>query len=124
MLLLAIAAGIGVMLSMAGDFGTYASFKDVMSMPNREHQIVGHLASDKDLVYDPAKDPNYFSFFLKDEHGIEKQVVYKGAKPQDFERSEQIVLTGKMESDYFLAKSILLKCPSKYKDEQTSFSSN
>jgi len=40
--------------------------------------------------------------------------VFNGAKPQDFERSEQIVLTGKMKGDEFLASKILMKCPSKY----------
>jgi cytochrome c-type biogenesis protein CcmE len=40
------------------------------------------------------------------------------SKPQDFERSEQIVLTGKMKGDEFVATDILMKCPSKYKDEE------
>lgn len=40
------------------------------------------------------------------------------AKPQDFERSEQVVLTGKMDGDEFVATEILMKCPSKYKDEE------
>jgi len=44
--------------------------------------------------------------------------VFSGSKPQDFERSEQIVLTGKMEGGEFRASKILMKCPSKYnKDE-------
>jgi cytochrome c-type biogenesis protein CcmE len=40
-------------------------------------------------------------------------------KPQDFERSEQIVLTGKMRGEDFVASDMLMKCPSKYKDEET-----
>jgi cytochrome c-type biogenesis protein CcmE len=45
-------------------------------------------------------------------------VVFNGSKPQDFERSEQIVLTGKMIGNEFHASKILMKCPSKYtKDE-------
>ena len=40
------------------------------------------------------------------------------AKPQDFELSEQIVLTGKMQGDVFMASDMLMKCPSKYKDEE------
>ena len=46
-----------------------------------------------------------------------KKVLYHGTKPQDFERSEQIVLVGKMkEEGDFQASSILMKCPSKYND--------
>ena len=33
------------------------------------------------------------------------------------EKSERIVLKGRMQSDYFECKDILLKCPSKYKDD-------
>ena len=36
------------------------------------------------------------------------------SKPQDFEKSEQIVVIGKMEAGNFVASDILMKCPSKY----------
>jgi cytochrome c-type biogenesis protein CcmE len=50
--------------------------------------------------------------------GEEKKVVLNAAKPQDFELSEQIVITGKMKGDEFHASDLLMKCPSKYKDEE------
>lgn len=53
-----------------------------------------------------------------DEDGEETKVVFRGAKPQDIERSEKLVLTGQMTGDTFHASKILMKCPSKYnKDE-------
>jgi len=42
----------------------------------------------------------------------------KRPKPQDFELSEEIVVTGSIQGDEFVGKDILLKCPSKYKDEE------
>ena len=45
-------------------------------------------------------------------------MILKMAKPHDFEKSEKVVLTGKVEGDQFIASSVLLKCPSKYKDEE------
>ena len=39
---------------------------------------------------------------------------YNGTKPNDFERSEQIVIIGKMKGEEFAASGILMKCPSKY----------
>jgi cytochrome c-type biogenesis protein CcmE len=42
------------------------------------------------------------------------KVIYNGAKPQDFEMSEQIVVTGRAENGVFKADKILMKCPSKY----------
>jgi cytochrome c-type biogenesis protein CcmE len=76
------------------------------------------LAKDKEMYYNPEKDPNYFSFYMKDEEGVEKKVILKSAKPQDFEKSESIVLTGSMAGDEFVATDMLMKCPSKYKDEE------
>jgi cytochrome c-type biogenesis protein CcmE len=45
-------------------------------------------------------------------------VVFTGTKPQDFERSEQIVLTGQMRGKEFHASKILMKCPSKYTQDK------
>ena len=70
------------------------------------------------MIYKPEKDPNLFSFYVTDKKGESKKVILKAAKPQDFELSEQIVVTGKMVGDEFIAKDVLLKCPSKYKDEE------
>ena len=51
-----------------------------------------------------------------DNKGIEKKVVLYKSVPQDFQKSEQIVLIGKMKGDEFHANEILMKCPSKYND--------
>ena len=77
-------------------------------------QVIGHLDKQKELYYDAEKDANYFSFFVRDKKGAECKVIFTGTKPQDFERSEQIVLTGHMEGNDFHATKILMKCPSKY----------
>ena len=58
-----------------------------------------------------------FSFYMFDEQGVERKVIYFNAKPQDFEKSEKVVIIGSMKGDTFVAKSLLLKCPSKYNDE-------
>ena len=93
------------------------SFKDARST-GRLVKIVGQLAKEKDMVYDPVKDPNHFSFYVTDKSGETLKVILNAAKPQDFELSEQIVVTGKMQDGVFMAKDVLLKCPSKYKDEE------
>ena len=70
------------------------------------------------MEYNPSKDPNYFSFYVVDNNQEEHKVVLLAAKPQDFELSEQIVITGEMRDDVFMASDMLMKCPSKYKDEE------
>jgi cytochrome c-type biogenesis protein CcmE len=76
------------------------------------------LVKDKDIVYDPQVDANRLEFFMRDNDGEVRRVIFLGSKPQDFERSEQIVLTGKMKDNVFLASSLLMKCPSKYKNNE------
>ena len=111
-----VAVAVGLLLDAASDVSTYGTFSEA---PNgRKVKIAGQLSKDKEMVYQPEVDPNYFSFYLRDTHGEERKVVLLAAKPQDFELSEQIVLTGKMKGDEFVATDILMKCPSKYKDEE------
>ena len=61
-------------------------------------------------------NPDEFLFSMIDNKGVVKQVVLHKSKPQDFEKSEQIVLIGKMKDGNFHANDILMKCPSKYNE--------
>jgi cytochrome c-type biogenesis protein CcmE len=115
---LMVAAAIALLMNSAKDMSTYANF-DEAENKSRQVKVAGQLVKDKPMVYDPIKDPNYFSFFIKDGEGQERKVVLLKSKPQDFELSEQIVVTGQMQKNgEFLASDMLLKCPSKYKDEE------
>jgi len=112
-----IALAIGIIISTYADSSTYGSFTDAKETESELH-VVGQLNKEKELFYNPQQDANYFAFYMKDNKGLECKVVFNGSKPQDFERSEQIVLTGKMVGNEFHASKILMKCPSKYtKDE-------
>ena len=99
------------------DTTTYATFEDALTSGTRV-KIAGQLSIDKEMVYQPEVNPDLFTFFIKDRNGEEKKVVLQAARPQDFELSEQIVVTGEMRGDEFWASDMLLKCPSKYKDEE------
>lgn len=112
-----IGVAIFLLSQVAGDMSTYATFKDA-DQAEKKVKIAGQLAKDKEIIYDPAKDPNYTSFYMRDSEGEERKIVLLAAKPQDFELSEQLVLTGSMEGNTFVATDMLTKCPSKYKDEE------
>jgi len=116
-LLVVIAVMIGFIITVASDYSQYKTFKTASVAPDKAFQVVGFLQKDKEIAYDPKKDANFFSFYMKDESGEIKKVVFNGTKPEDFERSEQIVLTGKMKGDTFYASSLLMKCPTKYKNK-------
>ncbi|WP_207425475.1 cytochrome c maturation protein CcmE [Pedobacter sp. SYSU D00535] len=112
-----IAIAIGVIISTYADSSTYGTFSDAQETETELH-VVGTLQKEKELIYNPKKDANYFAFYMLDNNGKECKVVFRGTKPQDFERSEQIVLTGKMVGSEFQASKILMKCPSKYNKDQ------
>lgn len=123
-----IAIAIGVIISTTGNASSYVSFGEAKEMAangnSSKIHVVGKLPKSGDgkivgMVYDPQLDPNYFSFDLTDQNGLTQKVVYANPKPQDFERSEQIVIIGGYnEKNVFVADKILMKCPSKYQDEE------
>ena len=116
-LIVIIAVAISMILVIYTDSSTYSTFTEAKEK-NTELYVVGVLNKGKTLHYDPVKDANHFSFYMYDNDSVECQVVFNGSKPQDIERSEQIVLTGKMDGNVFLASKILMKCPSKYNKDQ------
>ncbi len=121
--LVLVAVAIGAIVSTFADSSTYSDFNEAKKSGADIH-VVGQLELDKPLEYNPIKDANYFAFYLKDNKGESCKVVFRGTKPQDFERSEKIVLTGKMGEGCFEADKILMKCPSKYNKDQVEVNSN
>ncbi|MCI5057643.1 MAG: cytochrome c maturation protein CcmE [Flavobacteriales bacterium] len=115
-LLVLIAACIGIILSTMTDASTYANFQTAFNAEGSEFHVVGTLVKGKELVYDPKVNPDLCSFYMQDKNGVEKKVKLLKSKPQDFERSEQIVVIGQANGEEFIAKDILMKCPSKYND--------
>lgn len=125
--LIIIAVAIGIIVSTAGDASTYVDFTEAERMAqngdDESIHVVGKLKKDQagnitDILYQPEVDPNYFVFTLKDNNQQERKVVYRSPKPQDFDKSEQVVVIGKIKDDHFEAEKILLKCPSKYDNEK------
>ncbi|MFN8275971.1 MAG: cytochrome c maturation protein CcmE [Chitinophagales bacterium] len=116
--LVAVALCVGTIIAMTGDYTTYANFAQAKAKKDDVVHVVGYLVKDREMIYDPQKDPNYFAFTMTDKEGNQEKVWYKGSKPQDFERSEQLVVKGKMEGDCFHASEILMKCPSKYVNDE------
>lgn len=114
--IIVIAVAIGVIFVSLKNTSTYADFTEALNNPGTEYHVVGKLDKTQPQIYEPRINPDEFLFSMVDNKGVVKQVVLHKSKPQDFEKSEQIVLIGKMEGDNFHANDILMKCPSKYND--------
>ena len=109
-----IAVAIAVIIGTIADSSTYATFSEAAKYSGVEVHVIGQLNKERELIYNPEENANLFAFYLIDKDGEERKVLFNGTKPQDFERSEQIVLSGKINGDVFIASKILMKCPSKY----------
>jgi len=100
---------------MYGDSSTYVDFKTAVTNSDRDYHVIGTLDKEKPMEYHPEKNANLFSFYMLDSLGYEMKVLYHNTKPQDFERSEKIVIVGRaLSAQEFEATQVLLKCPSKY----------
>ncbi len=118
-LLVLIAISIAVLLSFMGDITTYDTVTSAKEKPGKFVHLIAKM-EENSLVYDPVKNPNYLSFTAVDSLGNSIKVVYHNTKPTDIEKSERLVLKGKVQGDQFECKDILLKCPSKYKDDMNA----
>jgi cytochrome c-type biogenesis protein CcmE len=123
--LIVIAIAVSMILSTVGDASVYVAFSDARGLAkdgkSSAVHVVGELPRSADgkkmgMVYEPKIDPNRFEFVMIDSLNNKELVVYNKPKPQDIDKSEKVVVVGKMnlEKNCFEADQILLKCPSKY----------
>ena len=117
-ILVAIAVAIGGLLMYSVDFSTYDSIESAKNKQGKYVHLIAKLDRKYPIEYNAIKDPNYLSFYAVDSLGASTKVVYRNTKPAELEQSERIVLKGRMKGDIFECDNILLKCPSKYKDDK------
>lgn len=120
-----IAISIMIIVSTAGDASSYVTFKEAHSMSvngkNASIHVVGTLKksiSGEIVGIYPSQDKLSFTFLMVDQNGEEQEVFYNEPMPHDFLRSEQVVVIGSYKGDAFVADKILMKCPSKYQEEE------
>jgi cytochrome c-type biogenesis protein CcmE len=122
--LVLIAAAITILISYTGNLTTYETVASAKQKQGKFVNLIAKLDKSQPMEYDAVKNPNYLAFTAVDTLGNSVRVVYHNTKPTDMEKSERIVLKGKMQDDHFECKDILLKCPSKYKDDTKMVSEN
>tara|TARA_B100001093_G_C26768879_1_gene989145 strand:- start:789 stop:1187 length:399 start_codon:yes stop_codon:yes gene_type:complete len=115
-LILLVSVIIGIIISLTYNASTYITFVESEKFMGEEFTVIGELNKEKEIIYDPYV--NQLTFFAFDSLSNERKVFYYDVKPQDFERSEKVTMTGFATDSGFVAKTILMKCPSKYNENQ------
>lgn len=117
LLIIVLAIVVSVLISTADSSSEYANFTKAQKYQETEFTIIGNLNKEKPIQYNPQTNPNLVTFYMTDKNGKELKVILNSSKPQDMERSEDVVVKGRYKDDVFYANTILLKCPSKYQEE-------
>ena len=123
--LVIIVVAVGIIVLTAGDASTYVNFGQAQKMAAEGSttpiHVVGQLKKDEAghiVGLENSIDKLSFSFLLIDDNLKEQKVYYNEPMPPDFLRSEKVVVIGSYQGDQFIAKKILLKCPSKYQEQK------
>lgn len=113
-----VALGLAGVVAVVSDVDTYKTFNSAKELPDgKTATVIGELTEVEKIQFDPEIDPNLTVFYAKDKEGTIMKVKYFEPKPIDFERSEELTMTGEIVGEEFHTKKILMKCPSKYIDE-------
>ncbi len=99
-----------LMVNFSNSISTYTDFENAEQ--RQSAHVVGKWESAKDYGF--SIENKQFSFFMEDEQGNVRKVVYPKPKPNNFEQAEKLVVIGKMQNGVFYANDMLMKCPSKY----------
>ncbi|WOK06257.1 cytochrome c maturation protein CcmE [Imperialibacter roseus] len=120
-----IAVAVMVIVSTAGDASTYVSFGEAQELAEKGNanmiHVVGALKKDEQgqpVGIQTSPDMLSFSFIMVDQNNLEQEVIYNQPMPMDFLRSEQVVVVGSYKKNKFIADKILMKCPSKYQENE------
>ena len=122
--LVLIAGAIAVLISFLKTATTYDTIDTAKAKPGKFVHVIAKLDHSQPVEYDAINNPNYLSFTAVDSLGKSVRVVYHNAKPDNLEHSERLVLKGAYETDHFECKEIMMKCPSKYKDDMKAAEKN
>ena len=123
--LIVIAVAAIVIVSTAGDASVYATFNEAKTLAEsgseKKIHVVGQLAKNGQgevIGISPSLDKLSVTFLMIDENDQTQKVYYNEPMPTDLIRSEQVVVVGSYREELFVADKILLKCPSKYEEEE------
>ncbi|MEO6314121.1 MAG: cytochrome c maturation protein CcmE [Chitinophagaceae bacterium] len=123
-ILILIAAAIAVLVSYTGNLTTYETVASARQKEGKFVRLIAKVDKSQPVEFDAAKNPNYMTFTAIDTLGHTTKVIFHNSKPPDFEKSERLVLNGKMLNGQFECKDMLMKCPSKYKDDPNVMKKN
>ncbi|MFM1930734.1 MAG: hypothetical protein RL226_37 [Bacteroidota bacterium] len=115
-LIIVIAVIVGTFISMFTSTSTSVGFEQAFAEPGREFKVSGTLDQSQPIIYDPQVNSTLTVFYMTDKQGTTQKVLLQKAMPTGLQNSESIDLYGSVEDGEFVATEMLMKCPSKYNE--------
>jgi cytochrome c-type biogenesis protein CcmE len=106
----------GAVVVFSGGSTPYVTISEAKKM-NSDRINLG-LEIDKSTIQAPLRS-NKIEFEGTDKNGEKIHVKYIG-DPVDLSSAERVTCIGKLEGDQFVSDKMLIKCPSKYEEEQAA----
>lgn len=102
-----------LMYNFGNSISTYVNFDEAENLSNAH--VVGTW--DQTQEHNFSRETMRFTFYMTDQDGNTRRVVYSKPKPNNFEQATQLVVIGEMRNGVFHANEMLMKCPSKYNED-------
>lgn len=99
-----------LMYNFGNSISTYVNFEQADGVKGAH--VVGTWVDSQEYGF--SRESKQFSFFMEDDEGNIRRVIYPQPKPNNFEQAEQLVVIGELQGEVFYANEMLMKCPSKY----------
>lgn len=103
-----------LLVSFGGNVSEYTDFQEAQKRESDVHVVAKWVRRDE-ARYDASRD--LFSFYLQDTMNNVQLVHYYDPMPVNFDKAQKVVVSGKYQNGVFVADKVLMKCPSKYKDQ-------
>lgn len=116
-LLLLTAGLVGTLIATLTSTARSVTFPEAKAGDAASYKVSGTLVREEPVVYDPQVDAGVTLFTMMDRSGNVAKVHLHEAKPTGLERSESIDLYGHFDGEDFHADRMLMKCPSKYNEQ-------
>ncbi len=116
-LLLLTAGLVGTLIATLTSTARSVSFTEALAGEADSYKVSGTLVREEPVVYDPQVNFSVTEFTMRDRSGNVARVLLHEPKPTGLEQSESIDLYGHFEGDDFHADRMLMKCPSKYNEQ-------
>ncbi len=115
-LILLVAVAIAIIFGFTANASTYGNFSQAFDSEGKTFTVVGKLDKESPI----KSQANLVVFNMIDKEGKACKVYLNQTVPEHFDRSDNVVITGKASRDKeaFMATEVQLKCPSKYNDEK------